>query len=350
MAMRFRRSVKLGPGMRLNLGKKSASVRLGGRGYGYTVSTSGRRTKSIGVPGSGLYWSSTSSRGKARGSTRADSGGSASIESSPTPRTIEQAVPKAGLFASRADKEFRSGVVAYASGRMEEARERFTACLAFDSSRISASLFRAFALAKLDRGADAIPDLERVIASDAQLPDKAMRKFLTVLDMRVELVVVPALKVPVAHDYLGAALLLAEVYQTVGRIEDAIDLLEGLGEAGADEVLVSCSLAELYGEAERWDDVIRVTDGLQNEDDMSLASLIFRSVALREMGLLDAAQEVHKTTLRSSKRGDELLRNARYERALTYERQGNRRMYKKDLETIFAAAPDYGDVRARLEV
>lgn len=54
MAIRFRRTVKIAPGVRLNVGKRGASVRVGGRGFGVTTGTSGTRV-SAGIPGTGLY-------------------------------------------------------------------------------------------------------------------------------------------------------------------------------------------------------------------------------------------------------------------------------------------------------
>ena len=52
---RFRRSVKLFPGVRWNFGKKSSSLSIGGRGAHYTVGTSGSRT-TVGIPGTGLSY------------------------------------------------------------------------------------------------------------------------------------------------------------------------------------------------------------------------------------------------------------------------------------------------------
>lgn len=54
MALRFRRSIRIAPGVRLNVGKKSMSVRVGGRGFGVTTGTSGTRV-SAGIPGTGIY-------------------------------------------------------------------------------------------------------------------------------------------------------------------------------------------------------------------------------------------------------------------------------------------------------
>lgn len=56
---RFRRSVKLFPGVRWNFGKKSTSLSIGGRGANYTVGTSGSRT-TVGIPGTGLSYTETS--------------------------------------------------------------------------------------------------------------------------------------------------------------------------------------------------------------------------------------------------------------------------------------------------
>jgi hypothetical protein len=52
---RFRRSVKLIPGVRLNFGKRSSSLSFGVRGAHYTVGTRGSRT-TVGIPGTGLSY------------------------------------------------------------------------------------------------------------------------------------------------------------------------------------------------------------------------------------------------------------------------------------------------------
>ncbi|WP_462405811.1 DUF4236 domain-containing protein [Gracilibacillus sp. Marseille-QA3620] len=63
MGLRFRKSFKIAPGVRINVGKKSAGLSIGGKGVRYSVNTSGRRTASAGIPGSGLYYTSTKSGG-----------------------------------------------------------------------------------------------------------------------------------------------------------------------------------------------------------------------------------------------------------------------------------------------
>ena len=57
MGMRFRKSKKIAPGVRLNLSAKSASISIGPKGFKKTFSTSGRVTTTVGIPGTGLSYS-----------------------------------------------------------------------------------------------------------------------------------------------------------------------------------------------------------------------------------------------------------------------------------------------------
>ncbi len=60
MGFRFRRSIRILPGLRLNLGKRSASVSVGVRGAHVTFGgPSGTRT-TVGIPGSGLSYTEVS--------------------------------------------------------------------------------------------------------------------------------------------------------------------------------------------------------------------------------------------------------------------------------------------------
>lgn len=72
MGLRFRKSVKVAPGVKVNLNKKSSSVTFGTKGVHHTVSSSGKKTTSVGVPGTGLNYVSTSS-GKQRKSKNSHS-------------------------------------------------------------------------------------------------------------------------------------------------------------------------------------------------------------------------------------------------------------------------------------
>ncbi len=55
MGLRFRRTVGLIPGVRVNLGLKGISVSLGERGAHTTIGAKGARG-TVGLPGTGLSW------------------------------------------------------------------------------------------------------------------------------------------------------------------------------------------------------------------------------------------------------------------------------------------------------
>jgi hypothetical protein len=56
---RFRRSIKIAPGIRWNIGKRSTSFSIGPRGLKLTAGTRGVRT-TVGIPGTGISYTSQS--------------------------------------------------------------------------------------------------------------------------------------------------------------------------------------------------------------------------------------------------------------------------------------------------
>ena len=88
MGLRYRKSAKIAPGVKLNLNKKSASVSIGTKGLRTTYSTTGKRTNTVGIPGTGLSYS-TSSNIKQESTTN-DAPGIQSHSSTPaTPQSVE---------------------------------------------------------------------------------------------------------------------------------------------------------------------------------------------------------------------------------------------------------------------
>ena len=63
MGLRFRKSFKVAPGVKVNLNKKSTSVTFGGKGVHKTYSSSGKKTTSVGIPGTGAYCTTSSGGG-----------------------------------------------------------------------------------------------------------------------------------------------------------------------------------------------------------------------------------------------------------------------------------------------
>ena len=59
MGMRFRKSIRLIPGVRLNVGLRRSSLSFGGKGFTYNVGSNGPSRITVGSPGSGLSYSTT---------------------------------------------------------------------------------------------------------------------------------------------------------------------------------------------------------------------------------------------------------------------------------------------------
>lgn len=56
MGIRYRKSIKVAPGVKINLNRKSASVTVGGKGYHKTFNTNGQTTTSVNLPVKGLSY------------------------------------------------------------------------------------------------------------------------------------------------------------------------------------------------------------------------------------------------------------------------------------------------------
>jgi len=147
---------------------------------------------------------------------------------------------------------------------------------------------------------------------------------------------------PLDRDTLGLSL--AELYQQAGDCEAAVAVVEQL----TPSTIAAVSLAELYAELERWDDVVDLTEGLTNDDEASTYLLIQRGVALREKGLHDAAREAFKEALRVRSRPAELRHKALVERSSTYNAQGKTSMARKDLERVYGENSQYPGLRELL--
>lgn len=73
MGLRFRKSIKLAPGVKLNLGKKSAGISFGGKYGGVSFnSRSGSRAR-VSVPGTGISYTTSGNRSSKKRSYKSSS-------------------------------------------------------------------------------------------------------------------------------------------------------------------------------------------------------------------------------------------------------------------------------------
>lgn len=340
MGFRLYKSVKLGKGVRLNLSKTGVGVSAGVPGARYSVHSSGRTVRTIGAPGTGVYY---------RKDTYSKSGRSTGSRRATAPVAAAPVYPKAGVLAPKAEKVFVHGVTTYMQGRYADALGAFQDVEARDAAgqHVGEEYFAGMCLVGLERLSEAIPYFEAVLASDYSIPDPLMRQYGVGGAMEVGVTAAVSVTIPMSN--LAVALILAESYQRTDQRRKAIELLESLGAEAPGEQVFALSLADLYFEADQWDDVVRVTEGVtSNEDDSSLNILAFRAYALNEKGMTDAALTVTKECLRSKKRSPSLLHFARYIRGRAYENAGKASMARKEFEKVFAEDAGFADIAQRL--
>lgn len=150
----------------------------------------------------------------------------------------------------------------------------------------------------------------------------------------------------------GVLLALTEVHQRLGNRDKAITSLKRLRRLEPDDIVVKLSLAEILveeGDSKFFQTVVKLTQDIENSSPLHTALLLYKARALRCLGLFDTARDELTPLLRRKKdRSKDLILAIRYERAIVYEALGQKTRARKDLEKIYAEAPDYEDITALL--
>ncbi|MDQ3548959.1 MAG: hypothetical protein M3439_09080 [Chloroflexota bacterium] len=258
-------------------------------------------------------------------------------------------IPRPGFLASSAEKRFRDGVVAYLQQDWQSAAGWFEQTVAADTRNVSDDYFLGASYTRLKRYQEASACFERVVASDIDLPDKLMQKYVPGT-LEMQLPVTERVTVSVAFDSIGATLVLAELYQELSRRAEAIGLVQRLLDILPTDDAVRLSLADLLYDDDDFKGLVELTQGVENRDDVTLATLHLRAKALANEGLVAPAAELLTTCLRrTAGREPELLKEIRYNRAEAYELLGETRKAKADWSKLVAQDAFYRDARARLE-
>lgn len=317
MGFRVRKSIKIMPGVRMTFSPSGVSTSIGVRGARVTRGANGRITRTIGIPGSGISHTST---------IRPASGRS-------TRRTVETyaPVPPVGpnLFSPSYEKDFHK------AKRLDTIQEYQRVITLYPEARISGSFLLALKLVEEKQYPLALQALENIwTVNDKIDSDPLFRKYLGLKGFEVGIAegVVAALNLN--RDAIG--LLLAETLQSQNQLERAIEVVEDLYPTQT----TALSLADLYVSAKRWSDVIEISNGILNVDDATCLLLIYRGIAFRETGYLDAAKESFKEALKSKKRAMVVRHRGHAERALTYMAEGKSGYALKEVEKIMAENPE----------
>lgn len=323
MSFRYRKSINLGGGIRLNLSKTGVGVSCGVPGLRYSVHSSGRRTRTIGIPGTGLYWRDdhrTHHQVAARPRTTSQSGAEPSATSSPLLHRN-----KPGLLAPRGDKQLFEAIDRSDAAAMDQ--------VAWEHPDLRLA---AETLSGLHRTASDPEGARRLLAQVfASGSDPAIDPFIHAYagePFHVKVQVVPGVvaELPIGREAVG--LVLAELHHDAGALDDAIAVLEQL----APDSHVRVGLADLYAAAGRDGDVVRVTDGVTNTDEVGALLCMLRGVALRHAGHTTAARDALTEAARVRSRDPSIRLRAFLERGQCWLAEGQRARAKKDFERVLA--------------
>jgi len=321
-SLRFRRTIKVAPGIRLNINKRSVGLSAGIPGARVSINSDGRSTRSVGVPGTGLYYRSQT--GPRRGAGR-----------SPYAPSPTAAPARPGLFAPKGEKLLYKAVQTQDRQLVEEVANKYSAL------RLPARVIGGV-MAATSEPSTAMWQLAE--AWNASI-DPARDPFLSRYGQAViELSLEYKITVQVGIDRAGLGLVLATLYENAGKRAEAIAVLQQVSA----NPIARIDLARLYVDAGRPEDAIALTNGLTNVDDESALLLVFRARAFRLQRLFDAAHETLKEGLRSRSRLEEIRLLALRERASLNVARGKPREARRDLERILATHADYPGVRDEL--
>ena len=334
MSLRFRKSMKLMPGVRLNFSTNSMGISVGVPGARYTVNTKGRRTITTGIPGTGIYNVETISSGKSSNARR---------KSQPLQTVETYSAPiKPKWYARKSEKEFFKflrDIYGKTDNQVDDIKSVITKGEALqgkypDLQMPLDAVFFTRSVAALE-----FTELsERLGNAIWKERDKYFSHPLSVKYFPLITVIFSLTRgITSELDYTvqSFGFAWAEALQAADRQNEALEVLQDL----APDQLVGIALADLEISMGNFDGAIETTEDIENEDDATAMMLILRGIEFREKSLNDAALECFKRALSSKKRSEGVLHRALLERSTVYLKLGKKAMARKDLERILVDDP-----------
>ena len=342
MSLRFRKSMKLLPGVRLNFSKETVGLSFGVPGARYTMNSKGRRTVSAGIPGTGLYNVETLSSG-----TRS-SRSSSSTES--TFEAVESSGPPApGLFARKAERALNKFLLDIynsdhpddAGSVIEKAKELSQQHVELKYPLELISFLHGITDEKLKKEAS-LWGGNLWQQRDLLFSDKYVRKYFK--GIKPGVTISAGITTNMHYNEATLGFIWVEVLQGEKKYDEAVAVLHLL----PPNQLVAISLADIEISAGDFDGAIATTEDIEVFDDATAMLMLLRGVAFRGKDMHEAAIECFKRVLKEKKLPEPLTHRALFERGTTYALMGKKAMGIKDLEKILVDDPDYPEVEKKL--
>lgn len=345
MSLRFRRSMKLIPGVRLTFNKDSLGLSFGVPGARYTMNTKGRRTFSTGLPGTGISHVDTLSSG------RKSSRSSKTVASQE--ETMQPYEPPAnlrpGLFSrkwERAFYQFLMDIYRYDSvDTPQQVFEKATTLSATYPQLKTALELIIFLHTIGDESFDKQKDswAENIWKNREQyFRDKYVLKYFNGITPQVS--ISPGISTQDKYNIQTFSFMYAELLQHHEKFAEALAIIESIDA----NQYTAISVADIEITMKDYDAAIETTEDIENEDDATAMLLILRGIAFREKEMYDGALECFKRALAKKDRSQVMKHRALFERADNYTRMGKKAMAIKDLEKILVDDSDYPAVEEKL--
>lgn len=319
--------MRIAPGVNLTISKGSLGLNAGVRGAHLSVNTRGRITQSVGIPGTGLSnvevrTIKKSSKKKTRETTQNPS------ETFEVPKPLPQNSP--GFFAGKLERIF------YQALKSHELTNYYQFFIN-PKSNLPAKVLAAHLAMQSDNTFDEAEHyLEEVFHNQDQLlKNRLYQKYVNPILLQIP--IAPGINYPSNLSLDAISIIYAEVLQHQNKTIRAKEVLETI----TPNQVTAIALAEVETQLGEYQDIIDLTDNLENEDDATAILLVFRGIALREENLLTAAQETFNKVIRTTSRHQDIRHKALLERAKTHLKNNDHTKAKKDLEKILATDFDY---------
>ena len=273
----------------------------------------------------------TGSSGSGRSSTRA--------RSAPQPRYTPPppSAPKPGWLSSSEEKSLFAAVVERKAMDVDD-----TVRFHPNFAKVAHALLglRMLEAGQLDRAADY---LQYAISAPGDIVHHPfVQKYLPDFDYELSIYDGISASLPMGDTLLRLAG--AEALQALGRLQEAAQLVEDAMPSAP----AALSLADLYGETGRWDEVVELTDGLTVQDELTAGLALLRGEAQMNLANYTAAKECIKSLTTSRKLGDDIRHAALALRAEIQAAEGAFGRARADLEKILAENSRYPGLKDAL--
>lgn len=240
---------------------------------------------------------------------------------------------KPGMMASKAEKAFHATVASGDPVSMIQAGNDHPKYL--EAARTIAGLLMLES--ELERGIDL---LEEVVEAGAEVgKDNFLRKYLPDAGLTVVIAAGVTVHLPLQRNSL--ILLLAELHQARNETEQALRLLETAEQTSH----VRLSQTELLYETEQFGQVLSLTEGAINDDDVTALMLAYRGRALGELGRDKEAIAVLARALEFPNRAESIKAIALVGKGLIHQARGEHILARNEFTLALMEVP--GDQEAQ---